>query len=93
MGIQYGMQEQNSQKNKVHTLTIDQKKRLRATAVESVSAFSSTRITLNLSDGRLFIAGNSLKITAFSKESGDFEAVGEIVSASYGGRMGSKLFK
>ena len=88
------MQEQNPQKNKVHTLTIDQKKRMRATGVESVAAFSSTRITLNLSDGiRLFIAGNGLKITVFSKESGDFEAVGEMVSASYGGRIGSKLFK
>lgn len=88
------MQEQNSQKNKVHTLTIDQKKRMRVAGVESVTAFSSTRITLNLSDGiRLFIAGNDLKITTFSKESGDFEAVGEMVSVSYGGRMGSKLFK
>ena len=88
------MQEQNSQKNKVHILTVDQKRKLRAMGVESVAAFSSTRITLNLADGvRLFIAGNGLKITAFSKESGDFEAVGEIVSASYGGRMGSKLFK
>ena len=88
------MQEQNSQKNKVHSLTVDQRKRMRATGVESVVAFSATRITLNLSDGiRLYIAGNGLKITAFSKESGDFEAVGELLSASYGAKLGSKLFK
>jgi hypothetical protein len=77
-----------------HIVTIEQKKRIYVSGVESVLAFSSMRITLNLSDGnRLFIAGNALKITAFSKESGDFETVGEITSVSYGGRMGSKLFK
>lgn len=88
------MQEQNLKKTQVHTLIIDQKKRVKATGVESVVAFSSSRIALNLSTGeRLSVSGNDLKITAFSKESGDFEAVGSIAGASYSGRLGAKLFK
>ena len=88
------MQEQNLKKSQIHTLTIDQKKTVKATGVESVVAFSSSKICLNLLDGgRLYISGNNLKITAFSKDSGEFESVGSITSAAYGGRIGVKLFK
>ena len=88
------MQEQNLKKVQVHTLTIDQRNRIKATGVESVVAFSSSKITLKLSGGeRLNVSGNDLKITAFSKDSGDFEAVGSVMSASYSGSLGSKLFK
>ncbi len=88
------MQEQKIKKVQVHTLTIDQKKTVKATGIESVVAFSSSRISLNLSDGgRLYISGNDLKITAFSKDSGEFESVGVITGATYSGRLGAKLFK
>ena len=88
------MQEQNLKKVQVHTLTIDQRNRIKATGVESVVAFSSSKITLKLSGSeRLNVSGNDLKITAFSKDSGDFEAVGSVMSASYSGSLGSKLFK
>jgi hypothetical protein len=88
------MQEQNLKKTQIHTLSINQKKMAKATGVESVIAFSSTRISLNLSDGgRLYISGNDLKITAFSKDSGEFETVGAITGVAYGGRFGAKLFK
>ena len=88
------MQEQNVKKIQIHTLTIDQKKTAKATGVESVVAFSSSRIALNLSDGgRLYVSGNDLKITAFSKDSGEFESVGVVTGVSYSGRLGAKLFK
>ena len=87
------MQEQNVKKQS-HTLTIGQKKTIKATGVESVVAFSSSRIALNLSDGgRLCISGNDLKITAFSKDSGEFESIGVITGATYSGRIGAKFFK
>ncbi|MBR2341097.1 MAG: hypothetical protein IKA72_01640 [Clostridia bacterium] len=88
------MQEQNVKKEKIHTLTIDQKKTVKATGIESVVAFSSSRIALNLSDGgRLCVNGTDLKITAFSKDLGDFEAVGTVTGATYSGKFGAKLFK
>ncbi len=88
------MKEQNLKKEQIHTLTIDSKKTVKATGVESVVAFSSSRITLVLSDGgRLQISGNDLKITAFSKDSGEFESSGVITGATYSGRLGVKLFK
>ena len=89
------MQEQNVKKTQLHKLTIDQKKTVEVSGVESVNAFSSVRIALTLTDGtKVFIAGTDLKITAFSKESGDFKAVGAIAGASYGGKgFASKILK
>ncbi|MBQ7369897.1 MAG: YabP/YqfC family sporulation protein [Clostridia bacterium] len=89
------MQEQNVKKSQLHHLTIDQRKTISVSGVESVNAFSPSRIALTLTDGtKLFIAGVDLKITAFSKESGDFQAVGGILGASYGGKgFVAKIFK
>jgi len=88
------MQEQ-VQKNIQHKLTIEQRKTVSLSGVESVLAFSSTRISLALKDGtRVYVAGTELKITAFSKESGDFCAVGSLMGVSYGGKgFAAKLFK
>lgn len=89
------MQEQNVKKSQVHTLTIEQKKSAALSGVESVNAFSSSRIALTLADGgKVFIAGTDLKITAFSKDSGEFKAVGTITGVAYGGKgFVSKIFK
>ncbi len=63
--------------------------------VESVSAFSEVKLILTLVGGeRMCIVGSGLKITAFSKQSGDFSAEGEFIGFSYGGKSFlSKLFK
>ena len=82
-------------KNIEHKLMIDSRKSVAITGVESVSAFSSTRISLSLTDGtKAYVAGTDLKITAFSKESGEFCAVGTVAGVSYGGKgFAAKIFK
>jgi hypothetical protein len=88
------MQEKN-EKIIQHILTIEQRKSVRLSGVDSVLSFSGTKITLKLADGTsVYVAGTDLKITAFSKESGNFCAVGSIVGVSYGGKgFAAKLFK
>ena len=89
------MQEVQLKKEIPHRLTVDMKKSVSVLGVDSVIAFSSTKITLTLCGGeRLYIVGMDLKITAFSKENGIFEAVGKITGASYGGKgFAAKIFK
>ena len=81
--------------NDFHQITIAQKKDVSITGVESVLAFSETKITLGLrGGGKLYVAGNGLKISGFSKESGVFTASGNVVGVSYGGKsFAARLFR
>ena len=78
-----------------HTVTIEQKKFLTVSAVESVVAFSEVKITLSLIGGeKMFVAGSGLKITTFSKSNGTFTAEGSVTGVSYGGKsFTARLFK
>ena len=66
-------------------LTIERRKKISMTCVESVDAFSETRITLTVSGQRVTIDGNKLKILTFSQGSGNFSASGEVRALRYGG--------
>jgi hypothetical protein len=81
--------------NEIHQITITQKKEVAITGIESVLAFSEAKITLGLrGGGRLYVAGSGLKIAGFSKDSGVFTAVGNIVGVSYGGKsFAARLFR
>ena len=75
-------------------LTIEQRKKISMTAVESVDAFSEEKILLTVSGQRVTIEGTNLKILAFSQGSGSFSASGEVRSVKYGsgkGKLGSLL--
>ncbi len=78
-----------------HIVTIEQKKFLSISAVESVVAFSEVKIVLALAgNNRLTVVGTGLKITGFSKTTGAFTAEGTIIGVNYGGKsFASKLFK
>lgn len=79
-----------------HTLTVENRKKITATAVESVDAFSPTQIVLSLKDGRILVGGSEMKITAFSKTTGAFAAAGVISSVKYAQKgigLKQKLFK
>ena len=82
------------QENK-HIVTVEQRKNITVSAVESVVAFSEVKIVLALNGGdKLCIIGTGLKITGFSKSSGAFSAEGKIVGLSYGGfNFASRIFK
>ena len=82
--------------NTTHSLTIEQCKKITATAIDSVDSFSDKQIILSFSGGRIVVTGNGMKITNFSKTGGSFSATGEINSARYigtGSPLRSKLFK
>ena len=50
----------------VHSVTIEDCKKISATAIESVDAFSSSQIVLSYAGGRTTVTGRGLKIVAFS---------------------------
>lgn len=77
-----------------YVLTIEDQKNISLTGVIAVSAFSAQQIVLDLGSLKIVICGNNLKITDFSKETGKFTAVGEILSLKYSARSAKlKLFK
>ncbi|MDE6597619.1 MAG: YabP/YqfC family sporulation protein [Clostridia bacterium] len=79
-----------------HSLNIEQCRRISATAIDSVDAFSDKQIVLSYSGGRIIVAGSGMKIVNFSKTSGSFAATGDIISVRYAAKgMGlrQKLFK
>ena len=82
------------QENK-HIVTIEQKKFLTVSAVESVVAFSEVKIVLALQGNtRMSVVGTGLKITGFSKATGSFTAEGTVMGVNYGGKtLAARLFK
>lgn len=85
--------EQNEQQ---HILSIENCKRITATGIQSVDAFSSTQLVLSYSGGRIVVSGSEMKITSFSKTNGQFSASGTISGVKYAGKatnLRQKLFK
>ena len=79
-----------------HNLSIEQCKRITATAIQSVDAFSDRQILLSYQNGRIVVNGSGMKIVNFSKTSGAFSATGEISAVRYmqkGSSLRQKLFK
>ena len=84
------MQEVNK-----HSVSLEQRKNLNVSGVESVAAFSQVRIMLVLQGGeKMHVVGSDLKIVGFSKTNGSFTAEGQITGISYGGKsFAAKLFR
>ncbi len=79
-----------------HNLSVEQCKRITATAITAVDAFSDKEILLSYAGGRIAVNGSGMKIVNFSKTSGAFCATGEIYGVKYtqkGGSLRQKLFK
>lgn len=83
------------QQNEQHNLSVENRKRITATKIDSVDGFSSGRITLTYAGGKITVSGSDLKIVAFSKSTGAFSAVGNIDSVTYShiGAGVKRLFK
>lgn len=84
------------EQNEGHILSIENRKRLTATQIEAVEAFSPTQLVLSYAGGRIIITGTDMKITSFSKNNGGFSATGLFNSAKYaqkGVGLRQKLFK
>ncbi len=79
-----------------HILNVENCKRITATGIESVDAFSPTQLILTYGGGRIVVSGSGMKITSFSKTNGQFSASGEIFGVKYSGKstgLKQKLFK
>lgn len=79
-----------------HNLSIEQCKRISATAIVSVDSFSDKQILMSYSGGRIVVTGSGMKIVNFSKTSGAFSATGDIFGVKYlqkGSSLKQKLFK
>ena len=77
-------------------LTIENCKRISATEIISVDAFSDKQIILSYANGRILVQGSGMKIVNFSKSTGAFSAAGDITGARYlpkGLSIKQKLFK
>lgn len=82
--------------NVQHTLSIENRKRLNATGIEGVKDFSPAAFTLVYAEGKITVCGSEMKITAFSKQTGAFSAVGNFSSVKYaakGESLRKKLFR
>lgn len=82
--------------NTPHSINIEQCKKITATAIDSVDAFSDKQIILSYSGGRIAVSGSGMKIVNFSKTSGAFAATGDISAVRYmakGLSLRNKLFK
>ena len=66
-----------------HVLTIENRKRVTATQIEAVNSFSSSQIVLQYQGGKIVVGGSDMKITGFSKSSGQFTAQGTIDGVKY----------
>lgn len=57
-------------------LTLDGRKKLSMTAVESVNSFSQTSLKLTVSGKTVLILGENIKIDSYNKATGSFNATG-----------------
>ncbi|MDE5789171.1 MAG: hypothetical protein K2H78_02015 [Clostridia bacterium] len=71
------------EQNESHLISIENRKRLTATQIEAVEAFSPTQLVLSYAGGKIIIGGSDMKITSFSKSSGGFSASGTFTSVKY----------
>ncbi len=72
--------------NEVHTLSIENQKRIQISSVAEVNGFSDKEIRVTLASGvKISVSGQDMKITHFQKESGQFVADGQILGVKYHG--------
>lgn len=71
------------EQNEGHILSVENRKRLTATQIEAVEAFSPAQLVLSYAGGRIIVAGSDMKITSFSKSGGGFSASGTFTSVKY----------
>lgn len=79
---------------RLHSVQIDDQRRICITAVSEVESITDEKISLLLvGDKKLIIIGQSLKMGGFSKQNATFVADGIILEIKYGYKKGSLLKK
>ena len=74
------------------TLTLEDRRKISLTGVESVDAFSDNCIRLTVNGVKLTVTGSKFQLLAFSEGNGSFSAVGVVDALRYGGGKKRSLF-
>ncbi len=69
--------------NNNHILIIEQRNKMRISAVKNTERFSSSEVLVYTECGDLLIKGNNLEVLSCSESGGSVEVVGQINSAAY----------
>lgn len=69
--------------NEIQRLTLEGQKRLNMSGVESVDGFTDQQLKLTVSGNRVLVTGEGIRITAYSKGSGNLQADGKFTSIKY----------
>ncbi len=72
-----------TQKNGVHTVTINERKNIHMTGVIDVGNFSQTCIDITTSDGTIILKGKDFNMSKLDTDSGELNILGEVVSLQY----------
>ena len=75
--------QKNEQQKRIHDLSLENRRMLKATGVADVEGFDDTKVYAMLEDLSFTIGGKNLKVTSFSAESGNLVVEGEIDSVTY----------
>lgn len=67
----------------IQRLILEGRKRLNMSGVESVDGFSDQQLKLTVSGNRVLVTGEGIKITAYSKGTGNLQADGKFTSVKY----------
>ncbi len=66
-----------------HNLVLENRSLLKATGICDVEGFDETKVYAMLENLAFTVTGKGLKVTSFSKETGDLRIEGEISSVTY----------
>jgi len=72
-----------TEEKRPNVITLEDRRKLTVSGVDSVDSFSDDSIVLSISGSRLTIGGHKLKVTSFSQGNGNFSASGEISSVRF----------
>lgn len=75
-----------------HSISLENRSYLKATAVDDVISFDETLVSLSVGDMILNISGNDLSIKNLSVENGEIAVTGEISAVAYFGNTPKKGF-
>lgn len=71
----------SEQKNLLHNLVMENRKRIVLSGIKEVDGFTETEVSLYTDMGQLTVKGKNLHVDRFSTESGELVMVGDMVNS------------
>ncbi|MCL2176384.1 MAG: hypothetical protein FWB72_00285 [Firmicutes bacterium] len=85
-------------KQRLHSVTLENRKKMSLTGISKVDTFNDKTITLHSSHGRMVVEGSELNVKRFAEEEGLLNIEGNIkalkyIDATEKKSLGKKLFR